>query len=175
MNRELDRDYKRNKKKYKEKPITGKKILNNHHVDLLHSKYSIEKDGENVPGPFENFEKIKLPRRIRNHLLHKKSCSKPTSIQMQALSCIINKRDVIGRSPTGSGKIYAYLLSLCLFLNESERNRVNNMTGNTEPYGLIILTTRELVKQVGQLLEELLQLFCHISESCPSNISEVSD
>lgn len=89
---------------------------------------------------------------------------------MQALSCIINKRDVIGLSSTGSGKTYAYLLPLCLFLNEIEGDRVNQTTGNTEPYGLIIVPTRELVKQVGQLLEELLQLFCHNSESCHSNI-----
>ena len=74
---------------------------------------------------------------------------------MQAMICIINKRDVIGLSATGSGKTYAYLLPLCLFLNESEDNQVSNMTGNTEPYGLITVPTRELVKQVGQLLEEL--------------------
>ena len=174
MSRELERDFKP-LRKYEEKPITGKVIHNDHQVDLLRSKYSIEVDGENVPAPFEYFEDIKLPRRILNHLLHKKRFSKPTPIQMQALSCIINKRDVIGLSPTGSGKTYAYLLPLCLFLNESQGNRVNNMTRNTELYGLIIVPTRELVKQVGQLLEELLQLFCHNFESCPSNISEVSD
>ena len=174
MNRKLDRDFKP-LRKYQQKPISGKAIHNDHDVNLLRSKYSIEVDGENVPAPFEHFEDTKLPRRILNHLLHKKKFSKPTPIQMQALSCVINKRDVIGLSPTGSGKTYAYLLPLCLFLNESESNRVSNMIGNTEPYGLIIVPTRELVKQVGQLLEELLQLFCYSSEPCHSNISEVSD
>ena len=169
MNRNLDRNFKPLRKN-EEKLISGKAIHNDHHVDLSRSKYSIEVDGENIPAPFENFEDIKLPRRILNHLLHKKRFSKPTPIQMQALSCIINKRDVIGLSSTGSGKTYAYLLPLCLFLNEIEGDRVNQTTGNTEPYGLIIVPTRELVKQVGQLLEELLQLFCHNSESCHSNI-----
>ena len=174
MNRNLDRDFKP-LRKYEEKPISGKAIHNDHHVDLLRSKYSIEVDGENIPAPFENFEDIKLPRRILNYLLHKKRFSKPTPIQMQALSCIINKRDVIGLSSTGSGKTYAYLLPLCLFLNEIEVDRVSQTTGNTEPYGLIIVPTRELVKQVGQLLEELLQLFCYNSESCHSNRSEFSN
>ena len=93
---------------------------------------------------------------------------------MQTLSCIINKRDVIVLSPTGSGKTYAYLLPLGLFLNEIESNQVSHMAGNTEPYGLIIVRTGGLYKQVGQLLEELLQLFCHNSESCHSNITEFS-
>ena len=127
-------DFRRMNRKYEEKPISGKAIHNDHDVDLLRSKYSIEVDGENVPAPFEHLEDTKLPRRILNHLLHKKKFSKPTPIQMQALSCIINKRDVIGLSPTGSGKTYAYLLPLCLFLNESESNRASNMIGNTEPY-----------------------------------------
>ena len=154
MNRNLDRDFKP-LRKYEEQPLTGKAIHNDHNVDLLRSKYLTEVDGENVPAPFEHFEDVKLPRRILNYLLHNKRFSKPTPIHMQAMICIINKRDVIGLSKTGSGKTYAYLLPLCLLLNESEDNQVSNMTGNTEPYGLITVPTRELVKQIGQLLEEL--------------------
>ena len=63
MNRNLDRNFKPLRKN-EEKLISGKAIQNDHHVDLSRSKYSIEVDGENIPAPFENFEDIKLPRRI---------------------------------------------------------------------------------------------------------------
>ena len=44
MNRNLDRDFKP-LRKYEEKPISGKGMHNDYHVDLLRSKYSIEVDG----------------------------------------------------------------------------------------------------------------------------------
>ena len=43
MNRNLDRDF-QPFRKYEEKPISGKVIHNDHHIDLLRSKYSTEVD-----------------------------------------------------------------------------------------------------------------------------------
>jgi len=77
---------------------------------------------------------------------------------MQAISCLIEKRDVIALSSTGSGKTYAYLLPMLLCLQEVHRVQDTATTNKTLPTCLIIVPTRELVKQVTDLAEELINI-----------------
>lgn len=70
----------------------------------------------------------------------------PTTIQSKAFSVIMSGRDVCGIAQTGTGKTVAYLLP-CLRLWKFSKDRF--------PQVLIIVPTRELVKQVTDEIEKL--------------------
>ena len=46
----------------------------------------------------------------------------PTPIQMQAVPCLLEGRDVLGIAPTGSGKTATFLLPLLAKLNRSSKD-----------------------------------------------------
>ncbi len=71
----------------------------------------------------------------------------PTTIQQKAFSVIMSGRDVCGIAQTGTGKTLAYLLP-CLRMWKFSKNSSN-------PEILIIVPTRELVKQVEEEVERL--------------------
>ncbi|XP_004211504.1 ATP-dependent RNA helicase abstrakt [Hydra vulgaris] len=124
----------------------------NNDTEKLRNKYGIEVDGENVPAPMLSFEEMELPYWCMNYLSEKLKIYKPTPIQMQAISCILNNRDVIGLSATGSGKTYAYLLPICGFLNKQKYN----IQSEISPLCLIVVPTRELMNQVRNIFIEVL-------------------
>ncbi|MFV2015744.1 MAG: DEAD/DEAH box helicase, partial [Candidatus Heimdallarchaeota archaeon] len=64
----------------------------------------------------------------------------PTPIQKQAIPRIISGNDVIGISPTGTGKTFAFLLPAIHWLLRAKIK-------HQDPSILIIVPTRELVKQ----------------------------
>ncbi|MBX2904572.1 MAG: DEAD/DEAH box helicase [Taibaiella sp.] len=70
----------------------------------------------------------------------------PTTIQSKAFSVIMSGRDVCGIAQTGTGKTVAYLLP-CLRLWKFSKDRF--------PQVLIVVPTRELVKQVTDEIEKL--------------------
>jgi superfamily II DNA/RNA helicase len=70
---------------------------------------------------------------------------RPSKIQMETYNPIINGKDLLAQSQSGSGKTLAYCLPLL--------NMVN--TDNNETQSLILLPTRELVTQVYEVLESV--------------------
>lgn len=62
----------------------------------------------------------------------------PTKVQMDVIPEIISKKDVIGKSKTGTGKTLAFLLPIL--------QRIDNTSKNTEV--LILSPTRELAIQI---------------------------
>jgi superfamily II DNA/RNA helicase len=64
--------------------------------------------------------------------------SAPTSIQLQSTSLILEGRDVVAESPTGTGKTLAYLLPLLQRIQTEEKNA----------QVVILAPTRELVRQI---------------------------
>lgn len=66
-------------------------------------------------------------------------------VQKQAIPYILNGRDLIVQSRTGSGKTGAFLLPLFKLLNPSEK----------KPQALIITPTRELARQVHEEFEQM--------------------
>jgi len=70
----------------------------------------------------------------------------PTPIQKEALSIIASGKDVVGVAQTGTGKTFAYLLPLLRDLKFSQERH---------PRILIVVPTRELVKQVIEDVEKL--------------------
>lgn len=85
-----------------------------------------------------NFNELNINRPLLNALedleyLH------PTPIQEKSFPLISSGRDMIGVAQTGTGKTFAYLLPILKQLKYSEQR---------QPRVLIIVPTRELVKQV---------------------------
>ncbi len=68
----------------------------------------------------------------------------PTSIQEQAIPQLLEGRDVVGQSQTGTGKTAAYSLPIL--------ERID--THNREVQALILTPTRELAQQVAQAIKE---------------------
>ena len=75
----------------------------------------------------------------------------PTSIQIDAIPTILDGRDLIATAPTGSGKTLAYCLPLLDLICTSSPN------SRRDPRVLILVPTRELAAQVGDVLTGLIR------------------
>lgn len=88
---------------------------------------------------------MKFPRAILRELKTRNIVT-PTLIQIQGLPVALSGRDMIGIASTGSGKTLTFLLPLVMFSLEQELSmRFDRGEG---PYGLIIVPSRELAKQI---------------------------
>ncbi len=92
-----------------------------------------------------SFEELNLHRPLLNALADLEYVE-PTPIQAEAFSVIMSGRDVIGIAQTGTGKTFAYLLPLLRQMKYSEQRA---------PRVLILVPTRELVKQLVEDVESL--------------------
>lgn len=72
--------------------------------------------------------------------------STPTEIQQKAIPHILNGKDVVGRSETGSGKTFAFALPIIQNINN-----VNNIQS------LVVCPTRELAMQVADEFKKIAQ------------------
>lgn len=66
--------------------------------------------------------------------------TEPTAVQKEVLPLLLNKKDVIVKSQTGSGKTAAFGIPLCQLVNWEER----------APQALILTPTRELAMQIKE-------------------------
>ena len=71
----------------------------------------------------------------------------PTAIQEESIPLILDKKDIIGQSETGTGKTLAYLLPIFQALDTQKR----------ETQGLILAPTHELALQIHRQIERLAQ------------------
>ncbi|KAF8894019.1 DEAD-domain-containing protein [Infundibulicybe gibba] len=99
---------------------------------------------------------------IATHLSAKMDIGKPTSIQRSALPALIDStpakasRDIFIQSQTGSGKTLSFLLPILQdLLPLSTHSYIDRSIGTL---AIIIAPTRELAKQISDVLEALLQL-----------------
>ena len=92
-----------------------------------------------------SFQELKLNKPQLRALEELKIIS-PTPIQNRAIPAILSGKDVVGLAQTGTGKTLAYLLPVLKLLTYSDQKH---------PRVLIIVPTRELVKQVLEVAEEL--------------------
>lgn len=148
--------------------------LSEEKIDEIRWQNGIEIQGQNCPKPITSFKDLNLPPELQQYLADNGYIS-PTAIQMQALSCVMSGRDIIGLAETGSGKTLAYSLPLFMFL----KTRKPCLPGEG-PVALILTPTRELMRQVSDHLSELLQLFIitHTAEMAsnpfPGNAQSIS-
>ncbi|KAI0093213.1 P-loop containing nucleoside triphosphate hydrolase protein [Irpex rosettiformis] len=117
----------------------------------------------NAPLDSSTFTGLGLDPLIVAHLESKMNISKPTSIQRAALPTLLSSltedtssRDVFIQSQTGSGKTLSFLLPILQdLLPLSSHSYIDRSIGTL---AIIIAPTRELAKQISDVLEILLTL-----------------
>ncbi|KAG6918530.1 hypothetical protein DXG01_013620 [Tephrocybe rancida] len=117
----------------------------------------------NAPLDSSSFTGLGLDPLLVAHLTAKMQITKPTSIQRSALPALLtgasdsnSLRDVFIQSQTGSGKTLSFLLPIIQdLLPLSSLSYIDRSIGTL---AIIIAPTRELAKQISDVLETLLQL-----------------
>ena len=114
----------------------------------------------NAPLDSSTFTGLNLNPLLIAHLSNKMSIDKPTGIQRAALPVILSpefaSRDVFIQSQTGSGKTLSYLLPIIQdLLPMSSLSYIDRSIGTL---AIIIAPTRELAKQISDVLEAILKM-----------------
>ena len=110
---------------------------------------------------------------ITSHLTTKMDISKPTSIQRASLLALlprgdsISPRDAFIQSQTGSGKTLSYLLPILHDLLPLSTNSYIDRSIGT--LAIIVAPTRELAKQISDVLEVLLKLRLRPLDAAPDD------
>ncbi|VDK50775.1 unnamed protein product [Anisakis simplex] len=120
----------------------------------IRKKKGILVDGEDVPPPIGSFIEMKFPPIIIQTLREGKIIC-PTVIQMQGIPVVLSGRDMIGIASTGSGKTLTFVLPLVMFCLEQEISLP--FRHGEGPYGLIIVPSRELAKQIHDVIEHVFE------------------
>jgi superfamily II DNA/RNA helicase len=104
-----------------------------------------------APAPAENmtFGQLGLPEPLVSALA-KRGMHSPFAIQARTLPDALAGRDVLGRAQTGSGKTLGFGLPMLARLGESTTERAA-----WSPRGLVLVPTRELARQVADVLSPL--------------------
>ncbi len=117
-------------------------IIENNIDDI--SEEVLDGSSEEIP---DNFSIFDIDDRIINQLVDME-IFKPTDIQKEAIPIIMNRTDVLGVAPTGSGKTLAYLLPILDWI-------MNAKISHFDPTVLILVPTRELVRQIAEVIKIL--------------------
>jgi len=96
------------------------------------------------------------------HLRLKMEIMKPTIIQKKGIPPMLEGKDVLVRSKTGTGKTLTYALPIVQDL-QAQPERINRTDGTR---ALILVPTRELAVQVTDVLENVLRAFHWIVPGC---------
>ncbi|OQS02182.1 DEAD/DEAH box RNA helicase [Thraustotheca clavata] len=117
----------------------------NHNDDIKHlrKRLNIAVWGTVVPDPIVEFAQMKAAKSIKSVLLTNIESSEyknPTAIQMQAIPAILQKRDVLGIAPTGSGKTAAFAIPMLLNLETPQQDHGIR--------SIVLAPTRELAVQI---------------------------
>ncbi|EPZ32113.1 DNA/RNA helicase, DEAD/DEAH box type domain-containing protein [Rozella allomycis CSF55] len=91
-----------------------------------------------------NFSNYKIDKRIAKSL-DKNGFKKPTKIQESVIPLALEGKDILAKSPTGSGKTLSYLLPV-----------LSKILMNEKSLGIILVPTKELSHQVTQQAKALL-------------------
>lgn len=142
--------------KYDAKLYTGwsSSAIGNTSHDISNSNlYNIGTEGKEVPLQICKFKEMRIPYPILKKL-KLKGLVHPTPIQMQGIPAILSGRDLIGIAYTGSGKTLTFILPLISFaMLEETRLKINSGEG---PVGLVICPSRELARQIHDLVRDFI-------------------
>ncbi|KAI2790180.1 Pre-mRNA-processing ATP-dependent RNA helicase prp5 [Penicillium oxalicum] len=98
--------------------------------------------GQDIPKPVQKWAQCGLGVQTLD-VIERLGFEGLTSVQAQAIPCIMSGRDVIGVAKTGSGKTMAFLVPM--FRHIKDQRPLRNMEG---PISLIMTPTRELATQI---------------------------
>ncbi|KAF7315471.1 RNA helicase [Mycena indigotica] len=118
-----------------------------------------------------SFSGLGLDQLISSHLTNKMNITTPTAIQRAVIPAVTSSestaRDVFIQSQTGSGKTLSFLLPIIHdLLPLSSLSYIDRTIGTL---AIIIAPTRELAKQISDVLEALLQLRLRSEDESPDD------
>jgi len=131
---------KKKKKKISEREKAH--LLEEERIAHLRNVNNISANGSNIPPPSETFEELYSRYHLSDQLqknIHDCGYETPTPIQMQAIPCMLEGREVFACAPTGSGKTASFLVPLLGLLKKPSRLGFR---------ALIVCPTRELARQI---------------------------
>ena len=110
--------------------------LSKEQINEILNLFSLKTEGENIPPPISNFKSMKFPQSILK-CLSKENIFYPTPIQMIGIPSVLNGRDTIAISFTGTGKTLIYLLPLIMMALSIEQKKP--IKPNEGPFSLLLL------------------------------------
>lgn len=127
------------------------------YVDISHLKIKFMGDdlpfsSEDVHSLYESFDSFGLKEWILRNIKEHMAWSSPTPIQKASIPVIMNDRDIIVSSPTGSGKTGAYLIPVLQMLKPQKKMKDQKTAA---PHSIILTPTKELATQVYLQLKKL--------------------
>lgn len=123
---------------------------------LKEHKVNVEGNLQSFPQPVTSFDALAMPPSLRT-AVRQRSYVQPVPIQMVGLPVALSGHDLVGVSPTGSGKTLSFLIPALLHINNViKKTRGSPTDKRTGPTVLILSPTRELVNQTHKELEFLL-------------------
>lgn len=93
-----------------------------------------------------NFSDLGLNKQLLT-AIEKAKYTKPYPIQIEAIPAFLNRKDILGIAPTGSGKTASYILPILQLLQGKKEHRSRNIPV------LVLVPTRELAAQVAQVAD----------------------
>lgn len=122
---------------------------------MSENKVSVTKDYVDDSITFDSFNLE--PRLIQ--AINKLGFEHPTLIQSQSIKLSLHeKKDIIAKASTGSGKTAAYCIPIIQSILESKDSN-DNSSKDKEIQSVILVPTKELAKQVNNLLKDL-TIYC---------------
>ncbi|XP_070582015.1 ATP-dependent DNA helicase DDX31-like [Ptychodera flava] len=110
----------------------------------------------------DNFSDLNLHSFMVSNLENNFKISKMTSVQKQSIPCLLEGRDALIKSQTGTGKTLAYAVPMVESLQLTQP-KIQRMDG---PYAIVILPTRELALQSYEVIQKLTKPFVWIVPGC---------
>jgi len=101
--------------------------------------------GGRVPQPMRQWFEGSLPPYILDAVKHL-GYETPTPIQMQAIPIGMQRKDLVGIAPTGSGKTTAFLIPLICYMRSLPP--MDDEISKDGPNALIMIPSRELAPQI---------------------------
>ena len=101
-----------------------------------------------------SFEGLSLSQGL-NKALKKIDFKEPTPIQAKAIPLAIEGKDILGSAQTGTGKTAAFSIPL-----------IESLLTSDQSTALVLTPTRELAKQVMEVISSLLSDLNHINMAC---------
>ncbi|KAG8998154.1 RNA-dependent ATPase rok1 [Tulasnella sp. JGI-2019a] len=131
------------KRKESFSPVTSPKRGRRH-------AHRIAATGSRVPASIDDFEELHEHYEVAPVLLQNIAAAGypyPTAIQAQTIPILLEKRDLAGVSPTGTGKTLAYLLPMMARLGAPTASKDGENQGRGVR-ALVVAPTRELASQI---------------------------
>ena len=107
-----------------------------------------------------SFKELNLSSKLLS-TLEQLNYTTPTEIQKKTIPLILQKRDILATSQTGTGKTAAFVLPMLENIEEEQTKRVGDERYKIK--ALILAPTRELVIQIQQKIETYGENFTHKS------------